>query len=356
MGSGCSTESSTDVRCSFVGLMDEKKESWRGRLLGDIGKDPTGVTRDFPRTQVYVAAPNRNNYYREKQDHVSVLVLKDKEDESKYFSDRNERVRESLELLVELCGEDSSVIKSEWEKQQKDIPDSSSLLMTVLLESGMMRATEANTENGGAGGETDAVTNIQNGGGGYAPKYTVHSKALRLMQYMVQSVAFFSTQHVTDALRFSWCKHMQDVSWAVYVYTEGGACGKERNSSDEILVLRHMHTLRHYVGQSERSTHPRFEVDWACTFHIDLKRLLDANNTAAKEATFAPEGEVQRIDGELLAARIESPNRKLCRITSTWKKRRSELEGRLMECFGVELTKVDVLDENGPLSALNSGG
>nr|CCD14667.1 unnamed protein product [Trypanosoma congolense IL3000] len=356
MGSASSCCTSSDGVTDVIAFKDEGEATWRSRLLSDVGRDPLGVTRDFPRTQVYVSAPHRNNYCRQKQDRVTVGILKDEEAKCEYMEKRNERVCESLELLMELCGEDTSAVMSEWGKHKRGVPDLSSLLTTVLSTSGMLQPVTTrennNADNESTRGETvEGVT----AGANMAeespmPSYTVHSRALRLMQYMVQSIAFFSTQYVIELLRFPWCKHMQDISWAVFVYPEPSS-----SDGDDVVVLQHKNTLRHYVGPDEQRVKPRFEIEWVCTFRLSLRRLLDGSNTAAKRAVMGPNGEVLSIHGELVAARVEKASNKLCCATSKWKKRRCQLERRLQQRFLVGLTKVSSLEEYESHCAANEG-
>ncbi|KAG8339978.1 hypothetical protein TRVL_09193 [Trypanosoma vivax] len=351
MGNGCSCCSSTKVPENEPPEF-EHDPLWWVKLLDDVGRDPAGVTRDFPRTHVYVATSTRNNYSDAKQKvqkHVDkVLVVGGAQGEGAHFVERNARMRESVELLMELCGEETSSMEAAWKNQQMDAVDGSALLMSVLLDSGMMsrsqdersceeKCAHANGPSDAKEGDTAGAVLPASG----PVEYFVHSKALRLMQYMVQSVAFYSVQYITQALRFPWCKHMQDISWVVDVYPEEGKY--DGTEDGERIVLQHKHVLRHYVSEKDRRNQPRFEVEWTCAFHINLKQLRLGHSSTTAGSKLGDDEEVQHIDAHLTAARVEQPRGKMCWMSSTWRSRLSELSKRLKQRFNVEIEKTEEL-------------
>ncbi|KEG06644.1 hypothetical protein DQ04_12951000 [Trypanosoma grayi] len=348
--------------------------AWRERLLEEVGKDPVAVTRDFPRTPVYIATATRNNY-RDSWQQIEVLVVGDAAARQQWLATRNQRVHESLGLLMELCGEDTAAMDAAWGKAEEEveIADGSSLLLAVLLESGMMRVKKSgrrgSTDDGPPPSPPAATNGPPNYGTAISPtaretvQYTVHSKALRLMQYMVQSVVFFSVQWMTGVLQFPWCQHLQDIAWTVHVYAEDANhrhCNDNNNKSDSsgsgdtyggddtVLVVQHRQTLRHYVDAKGRRVKPRFEVEWTCSVRINLCHLLRGDATAPPTlatASSSSDAEVRSIDTEVLAARVELPQKTACWVSKIWRQRHDELALRLRERLHTTLDKVAVLQE-----------
>ncbi|EKG03444.1 hypothetical protein TCSYLVIO_005507 [Trypanosoma cruzi] len=358
---------------------NEEEVMWQQRFLMEVGKDSTSLTRDFPRIPVYVRTATRNNYYepqremqrveKEQQQKTHVEMTGCSEDAAHHcLALRSDRVRTSIELLLELCGEDKTAMLSAWqtEEERLGVADASSLLLAVLLMSGMLqlkKETEGSEqcENDAPGTSTTApkremstaetTTTVPNGSTEYgkadavllsaSPQYIVQSKALRLMQYMVQSAVFFSIQWLTGVFRFPWCRHMHDIVWTAHVYSE-----KDRNRAGmeeeeiELIIVQHKLTLRHYVEPKELRKKPRFEVDWTCTICIDPRHLLrDTSNPP----TMGEDAEVRQITAEVLAARVEMPPKTACCVSRVWRKRRDALKVRLWNRFQVELDLVPAL-------------
>ncbi|EKF38823.1 hypothetical protein MOQ_000963 [Trypanosoma cruzi marinkellei] len=365
---------------------NEEEDMWHQRFLMEVGKDSTSVTRDFPRIPVYVRTATRNNYYepqrgegeqqqqpveKEKKQKTHVEMTGHMEDAAdNCLALRSDRVRTSIELLMELCGEDATGMLSVWqtEEQRLGIADASSLLLSVLLKSGMLLQVKKETEwsescENDASGISPTVPNremctdetttatVPNGKTEYGKadavmmsalsQYIVQSKALRLMQYMVQSAVFFSIQWLTGVFRFPWCRHMHDIVWTVHVYSE-----KDRNQDGmededvELIIVQHKLTLRHYVEPKELPKKPRFEVDWTCTICIDPRHLL---HDASNPPTMGKDAEVRQITAEVLAARVEMPPKMACCVSRVWRKRRDALKDRLWNRFQVELDLVPAL-------------
>ncbi|ESL08332.1 hypothetical protein TRSC58_03967 [Trypanosoma rangeli SC58] len=367
MGSAASYGSCNSDGCDTPlkanGDRDAGVVTWRVRLLYEVGKDPTSVTRDFPRIPVYVRTAARHNYCatdegeKQRQHPILGVAAGDSEEaKHEFLASRCERVRNSVELLMELCGEDALALRSVWQVEQERLgtADGASLLLAVLLKSGMLQvrgkdgrrnsfgsdasgtpaaAAETTPKRGTRSHDTaDAVASV-------LPQYTVQSRALRVMQYMVQEAVFFPLRWLTGVFRFPWCTHMQDLLWTVHVYAEKDT---SEDSDQELIILQHKQTLRHYVDPKERGTKPRFEIDWVCSICIDPCHLLrDVSNPP----TMGKDAEVRSIKAEILAARVEAPPKTMCCVAPVWRRRRRELKKLLQDRFKVGLDVVAALHE-----------
>ncbi|RNF17087.1 uncharacterized protein Tco025E_04940 [Trypanosoma conorhini] len=342
---------------------EEEEGAWRVQLLREVVKDPTSVTRDFPRIPVYVRTAARHNYcaaggdeeQRQRRHPVHLAAAAATAAGRELLASRCERVRASLELLTELCGEDALALHSVWEAEEQRLgtADTASLLLAVLLQRDMLQvrrkggASSAFDDDASGAAETTTTTTTPKGWPrGYgaadavmsaAPQYTVKSKTLRVMQYMAQGVVFFPLQWLTGVFQFPWCRRMQDVLWTVHVYTE-----KETNEdeAEERIILQHKQTLRHYVDPKELRKNPRFEIDWVCSICIDPRYLL---RDVSKPPTMGEHAEVRYIKTEVLAARVEVPPKTMCFVSRTWRGRCRALRKRLWDRFKVELDTVSAL-------------
>ncbi|RNF05369.1 hypothetical protein TraAM80_04568 [Trypanosoma rangeli] len=337
--------------------------TWRVRLLCEVGKDPTSVTRDFPRIPVYVRTASRHNYCaaeeREKQRQHPILGMAagdSEEAKQEFLASRCERVRTAVELLMELCGEDALALRSVWQVEQQRLgtADGASLLLAVLLKSGMLQVRGKDGRRNSFGSDASGIpavaaeTTPKRATPSHdtadamvlvLPKYTVQSRTLRVMQYMVQEAVFFPLQWLTGVFRFPWCRRMQDLLWTVHVYAEKDT---SEDSDRELIILQHKQTLRHYVDPKERGTTPRFEIDWVCSICIDPLHLL---RDVSSPPTMGKDAEVRSIKAEILAARVEAPSRTMCCVAPAWRRRRRELKKRLLDRFKVELDVVAALHE-----------
>lgn len=326
-------------------------DTWRACCLNEVSKDFTAVTRDFPRIPVYVSTGRRNNYCEQEGEKTAAEGDAGANDETgvqngAVFAKRNQRVRTAVELLMELCDEDTTTLQSVWQAEEPrfSAADISSLLLAVFLRSGLLRKRKDGEDEGAVKGEgalPDGGAAVSSSSG-----YVAQSRALRVMQYMVQSVVFFSVQWLISVLRFPWCKHMQDTMWTIHVYSEKGVRknpGTGEEEEETLLVVQHKQTLRHHVTRADRRVRPRFEVDWTCAVVLDPRHIPWGGAEAPKMGDGA---EVRRIDAVVLSARVETPPRTLCWLSPSWRRRRDELSARLRDRFGVELHSVATLQKS----------
>lgn len=165
----------------------------------------------------------------------------------------------------------------------------------------------------------------------------------------------------------------------------------------QMIVVKHVQSGRHYVEEGQRKDVPRYELEWACNMYVDQRilqehyfnvngktcpsasaaSLITPSTDAAlasspldmltlprpireREASNISEGsthrgvrvadQVELVKKEVLlacldvvAARVEHPPKSFCRVSSTWKQRRDELEFVLQEQYHVPLDEVPEL-------------
>lgn len=273
---------------------------WRENLLADIGSDIQAVARDFPRMMVFVNTGERHNY-----DVVTSPEVAANTSQDAVFINRLKRVKDTVLLMTELCGEETTFGKTfseAWDcraennsvKQSSDIH---SLMQESLLSSKMIEALE----------------------GG---KWLVHSRTFILLLLTVQGIMFYPSQYLDSRIRTSWMSHMQDNGWTIHIYqsttsSSGPACS---------IVVQHRQVTRHYVEKKEVRTVPRFELQYSCTFSVD-PRLVGVSNDPCNCRKA-----VNDISFDLVDARLEVP-RCSC-FARLWQSRARELQNKV-EAFGI---------------------
>lgn len=317
---------------------------------------------------------------------------------SERLDDRSENVRRTTSLIADLCGEgDVYGVKFDaaWQKAVKEkavnTSDVSLLMLTALVESSMFIPSEAQENAGcevGDRGEgaldrssqgapsssskilgsstskheeheeeslrstqvrgygstsANAVTSVDGkraspdvsrnplsataGKRSTKVSYTVHGKTAHLLLYLVQGTMFFPVQRLKHLVWLPWISHLQDVSWTVHIYARNNGESPNGSGGDAEICILHKQTTRHYVEESDLSTTPLFELDWECLITVEKE-----NPAAMRDVSIS-----------IAAARVCTPQKILCWISSVWKQRREELEARLSNLFQISLEEVSQL-------------
>lgn len=181
------------------------------------------------------------------------------------------------------------------------------------------------------------------------------------------------------------------------------AAAAEHGTKRKIIVIQHVQTGRHHVDSADRKSTPRYELDWACSMRVDQNTLQEAfapfraaaqvhtpqaSPLLGETANSAPSSHMRRgfksdeevggdavqrgatEDGgmggeseglrvgqlpgllqrevvtatvEVIAARVERPPQTMCMVSSTWKKRKEELNYVLEQQYDVHLEETEEL-------------
>lgn len=328
--------------------LDNELDTWRSRMISEVGTDVKAVFRDFPRMIVFVNSGMKNNVdevnanFLHNQNYPVNQSMKSsfccaEESASPHtppFLERCARVKHAVLLIMELCGEFDvygNVFEEAWEKKlceshsqtgSHDAADIHSLLEHTVMASKMIEKVKM-VKGESSQPKYSSVVDEES-----KNVWMIHAKTFAALLLTVQSIMFYPSQQLLGRIRTPWLSHMQDSGWTIHLYPEY-VTGSKRV---ENICVNHCQLARHYVEKQNYRKIPRFELEYTCTIRL---------NISAFERSVSMEdcrNKINRVEFELVACRLTKP-RCSC-FLRTWESRAKELTDAVEEHFGTNIASI----------------